>query len=110
SPSKLSHFIAYTLHHNKIHSSVTFVALVLLQRLTLKACLPTARGSWGHRFFVSAQPNFSQLVLRPQYDTLTCLILHLRAVFVVARGRGHPKFHSRWGQILIVPPAHAPTI
>ncbi|KAG2069647.1 hypothetical protein BDR04DRAFT_1232124 [Suillus decipiens] len=49
---KLPHFIAYALHRTKLHSSVTFAALVLLQRL--KARFPTARGSSGHRLFVSA--------------------------------------------------------
>ena len=49
---KLPHFIAYALHRTKLHSSVTFAALVLLQRL--KARFPTARGSSGHRLFISA--------------------------------------------------------
>ncbi|KAG2135966.1 hypothetical protein DEU56DRAFT_695911, partial [Suillus clintonianus] len=49
---KLPHFIAYNLHCTKLHSSVTFAALVLLQQL--KAHFPTARGSSGHHQFVSA--------------------------------------------------------
>ncbi|KAG1797466.1 uncharacterized protein HD556DRAFT_1441027 [Suillus plorans] len=51
-PVKLLHFIAYASHRTKLHSSVTFAALVLLQRL--KACFPTARGSLGHHLFISA--------------------------------------------------------
>ena len=41
-----------TIHRTKLHSSVTFAPLVLLQRL--KARFPTARGSSGHRLFISA--------------------------------------------------------
>jgi hypothetical protein len=40
---KLPNFIAHTLPQAKLHSSLTFAALVLLQRL--KARLPTTRGS-----------------------------------------------------------------
>ena len=49
---KLPYFVAYGLHHMKLHSSVTFTALVLLQ--WLKARLPTAQGSLGHHLFISA--------------------------------------------------------
>ncbi|KZP20387.1 hypothetical protein FIBSPDRAFT_954551 [Athelia psychrophila] len=38
--TKLPHFIAYALHRTKLHTAVTFAALVLLQRL--KARFPTA--------------------------------------------------------------------
>ncbi|KAL4268494.1 Cyclin-like protein [Pleurotus pulmonarius] len=41
SQAKLPYFIAYALHRTKLHASVTFAALVLLQRL--KARFPTAR-------------------------------------------------------------------
>jgi hypothetical protein len=49
---KLPHFITYTIYHTKLHSSVTFTALVFLQ--CLKAHFPTARGSSGHCLFVFA--------------------------------------------------------
>jgi len=49
---KLPYFIGYALHRTKFHISVTFAAFVLLQRL--KARFPTARGSSGHRLFISA--------------------------------------------------------
>ena len=49
---KLLYFIAYALHRTKLHPSVVFVSLVLLQRL--KARFPTAQGSPGHRLFVLA--------------------------------------------------------
>ncbi|KAI0315301.1 hypothetical protein OF83DRAFT_1028823, partial [Amylostereum chailletii] len=50
SPS-LDIFIAYALHRTKLHSSVTFAALYLLQ--CLKARFPAANGSSGHRLFIS---------------------------------------------------------
>ncbi|KAJ8585075.1 hypothetical protein M405DRAFT_912447, partial [Rhizopogon salebrosus TDB-379] len=49
---KLRHFIAYFLHRMKLHSAVTFAALVLLQRL--KTRFYTAWGSLGHCLFISA--------------------------------------------------------
>ncbi|KAG2135967.1 hypothetical protein DEU56DRAFT_699031, partial [Suillus clintonianus] len=49
---KLPHFIAYALHRTKLHSSVTFAALVLLQRPKVR--LSTAWGSSGHCLFMSA--------------------------------------------------------
>ena len=47
------HFIAYVLYRTQLHSSVSFAALYLLQRL--KACFPAAKGSSGHRLFISAR-------------------------------------------------------
>ncbi|KAI0051640.1 hypothetical protein FA95DRAFT_1460400, partial [Auriscalpium vulgare] len=49
---RLEHFIAYALHRTRLHTSVTFAALYLLQRL--KARFPAAQGSSGHRLFLSA--------------------------------------------------------
>lgn len=49
---KLPHFIAYTLHRTKLHPSVSYAALILLQHL--KARFPTARSSSGHCLFISA--------------------------------------------------------
>ncbi|KAJ7886851.1 hypothetical protein B0H14DRAFT_2338042, partial [Mycena olivaceomarginata] len=49
SQAKLPYFIVYTLRRTKLHQSVTYAALVLLQRL--KVCFPTTRGSSGHRLF-----------------------------------------------------------
>jgi hypothetical protein len=40
--AKLPYFIAYALHRTKLHQSVMFAALILLQRL--KARFPSARG------------------------------------------------------------------
>ncbi|PPR07088.1 hypothetical protein CVT26_005305 [Gymnopilus dilepis] len=56
--AKLPYFIAYALHRTKLHPSVTFAALVLLQRL--KARFPSARGSSGHRSWcIVAQGMFT---------------------------------------------------
>ncbi|KAG2120261.1 hypothetical protein DEU56DRAFT_928467 [Suillus clintonianus] len=63
---KLPHFIAYALHRTKLHSSVTFAALVLLQRL--KARFPTARGSSGHRLFISAFMLASKVICDDTYS------------------------------------------
>ena len=63
---KLPHFIAYALHRTKLHASVTFAALVLLQRL--KARFPTARGSSGHRLFVSAFMLASKVICDDTYS------------------------------------------
>ena len=63
---KLPHFIAYALHRTKLHTSVTFAALVLLQRL--KARFPTARGSSGHRLFVSAFMLASKVICDDTYS------------------------------------------
>jgi hypothetical protein len=49
---KLPYFITYAWHHTKLHSSVTFTSLVLLQ--WLKARFPTAHGLSDHQLFISA--------------------------------------------------------
>jgi len=66
SNTKLPYFIAYALHRTKLHSSVTFAALVLLQRL--KARFPTARGSSGHRLFISAFMIASKVICDDTYS------------------------------------------
>jgi hypothetical protein len=66
SQAKLPYFIAYALHRTKLHPSVTFAALVLLQRL--KARFPTARGSSGHRLFISAFMIASKVICDDTYS------------------------------------------
>ncbi|KAH7883209.1 hypothetical protein F5I97DRAFT_1939054 [Phlebopus sp. FC_14] len=66
STTKLPYFIAYALHRTKLHPSVTFAALVLLQRL--KARFPTARGSSGHRLFISAFMLASKVICDDTYS------------------------------------------
>jgi hypothetical protein len=62
----LSIFIAYALHRTRLHSSVTFAALFLLQRL--KGRFPAARGSSGHRLFISAFMIASKVVCDDTYS------------------------------------------
>ncbi|THV05138.1 hypothetical protein K435DRAFT_826620 [Dendrothele bispora CBS 962.96] len=66
SQAKLPIFIAYALHRTKLHASVTFASLVLLQRL--KARFPTARGSSGHRLFISAFMIASKVICDDTYS------------------------------------------
>ncbi|KAK7691759.1 hypothetical protein QCA50_005160 [Cerrena zonata] len=62
----LALFIAYALHRTRLHSSVTFSALFLLQRL--KARFPAARGSSGHRLFISAFMLASKVMCDDTYS------------------------------------------
>ncbi|KAF9268632.1 cyclin-like protein [Marasmius fiardii PR-910] len=71
--SRLPQFIAYALHRTKLHSSVTFAALVLLQRL--KARFPTARGSSGHRLFISAFMIASKVICDDTYSNKSWTIV-----------------------------------
>ncbi|TEB34017.1 hypothetical protein FA13DRAFT_1812031 [Coprinellus micaceus] len=50
----------------KLHPSVTFAALILLQRL--KVHFPTARGSSGHRLFISAFMIASKVICDDTYS------------------------------------------
>ncbi|KAF9517605.1 hypothetical protein BS47DRAFT_1313920, partial [Hydnum rufescens UP504] len=63
---KLAHFVAYALHRTRLSSSVTFAALFLLQRL--KSRFPAARGSSGHRLFISAFMIASKVVCDDTYS------------------------------------------
>ncbi|KAJ7594945.1 hypothetical protein C8J56DRAFT_928055 [Mycena floridula] len=71
--SRLPYFIAYALHRTKLHASVTFAALVLLQRL--KARFPTARGSSGHRLFISAFMIASKVICDDTYSNKSWAIV-----------------------------------
>jgi hypothetical protein len=62
----LDHFIAYALHRTRLHPSVTFAALYLLQRL--KARFPAAKGSSGHRLFISAFMLASKIICDDTYS------------------------------------------
>ncbi|GJE91416.1 hypothetical protein PsYK624_075660 [Phanerochaete sordida] len=63
---RLDLFIAYALHRTRLHESVTFAALYLLQRL--KARFPAARGSSGHRLFISAFMLSSKVICDDTYS------------------------------------------
>ncbi|KAJ3519983.1 hypothetical protein NMY22_g12950 [Coprinellus aureogranulatus] len=70
---KLPHFIAYAIHRADFHSSVTFGALLLLQRL--KAHFPAARGSSGHRLFLSAFMLASKFMSDDSYSNKSwCMV------------------------------------
>ncbi|ORY33962.1 hypothetical protein BCR39DRAFT_577668 [Naematelia encephala] len=62
----LAHFIAYALHRTRLPSIVTFAALLLLQRL--KTRFPAARGSSGHRLFISAFMIASKVICDDTYS------------------------------------------
>ncbi|KAG6902382.1 hypothetical protein C0995_000944 [Termitomyces sp. Mi166 len=62
----LAVFIAYGLHRTKLPSCVTFASLILLQRL--KARFPTARGSSGHRLWISAFMIASKVICDDTYS------------------------------------------
>ena len=62
----LAHFVAYALHRTRLPSIVTFAALLLLQRL--KAKFPAARGSSGHRLFISAFMISSKVICDDTYS------------------------------------------
>ncbi|KAI0079277.1 hypothetical protein K474DRAFT_1673492 [Panus rudis PR-1116 ss-1] len=62
----LALFIAYALHRTRLHQSVTFAALYLLQRL--KSRFPACRGSSGHRLFISAFMLASKVMCDDTYS------------------------------------------
>ncbi|KAJ7868948.1 hypothetical protein B0H14DRAFT_3107216 [Mycena olivaceomarginata] len=59
SQAKLPYFIAYALHRTKLHQAVTY---------RLKARFPTARGSSGHRIFISAFMVASKVMCDDTYS------------------------------------------
>jgi hypothetical protein len=71
--ARLPYFIAYALHRTKLHSSVMFAALVLLHRL--KARFPSARGSSGHRLFISAYMISSKVMCDDTYSNKSWCIV-----------------------------------
>lgn len=70
---KLAHFIAYALHRTRLPSVVTFAALLLLQRL--KTRYPYARGSSGHRLFISAFMLASKVICDDTYSNQSWCIV-----------------------------------
>jgi hypothetical protein len=69
----LDHFIAYALHRTRLHQSVTFAALYLLQRL--KARFLAAKGSSGHRLFISAFMLASKIICDDTYSNKSWCIV-----------------------------------
>ena len=72
-PPSLAHFIAYALHRTRLHSHVTFAALYLLQRLKMR--FPAARGSSGHRLFISAFMIASKVICDDTYSNKSWCIV-----------------------------------
>ncbi|KAG6864498.1 hypothetical protein C0991_009093 [Blastosporella zonata] len=64
--ASLAVFIAYGLHRTKLPLCVTFASLILLQRL--KARFPTAKGSSGHRLWISAFMIASKVICDDTYS------------------------------------------
>ncbi|BEI81266.1 hypothetical protein CcaverHIS002_0204260 [Cutaneotrichosporon cavernicola] len=69
----LAHFVAYALHRTRLPSVVTFAALLLLQRL--KTRFPAARGSSGHRLFISAFMIASKVICDDTYSNQSWCIV-----------------------------------
>jgi hypothetical protein len=72
-PARLDHFIAYALHRTRLPESVNFAALFLLQRL--KARFPAAKGSSGHRLFISAFMLASKIICDDTYSNKSWCIV-----------------------------------
>ena len=72
-PPSLAHFIAYALHRTRLTSSVTFAALYLLQQL--KTRFVAARGSSGHRLFISAFMIPSKVICDNTYSNKSWCIV-----------------------------------
>jgi hypothetical protein len=73
SPPTLAMFIAYALHRTRLHPSVTFAALYLLQRL--KTRFVAARGSSSHRLFISAFMIASKVICDDTYSNKSWCIV-----------------------------------
>lgn len=72
-PPRLDHFIAYALHRTRLPESVTYASLFLLQRL--KKRFPAAKGSSGHRLFISAFIVSSKVICDDTYSNKSWTIV-----------------------------------
>ncbi|KAF8268980.1 hypothetical protein EI94DRAFT_1907451, partial [Lactarius quietus] len=75
---QLAHLIAYALHpyalhRTRLHPSITFAALYLLQRL--KAHFPAAGGSSGHWLFISVFMLASKIICDDTYSNKSWCIV-----------------------------------
>lgn len=59
-------FISYALHRTRLHESVTYAVLYLLQRP--KTRFPAARGSSWHRLFISVFMLASKVICDDTYS------------------------------------------
>lgn len=69
----LANFIAYAIHRTRLPEVVVFTALFLLSRL--KDRFPAARGSSGHRLFISAFMIASKVVCDDTYSNKSWCIV-----------------------------------
>ncbi|OJT02146.1 hypothetical protein TRAPUB_7389 [Trametes pubescens] len=65
----LGNFIDYTLHRTRLHTSVTFAVLYLLQRLNAR--FPAACGSSGHHLFISTFMVASKVICDDTYSNMS---------------------------------------
>lgn len=73
SAPRLAHFVAYALYRTRLPMIVTYYALLLLKRL--KTRYPVARGSSGHRLFISAFMLASKMVCDDSYNNKSWTIV-----------------------------------
>lgn len=69
----LANFIAYAVYRTRVDSPVIFATLYLLHRL--KARFPAARGSSGHRLFISAVMIASKVICDDTYSNKSWVIV-----------------------------------
>jgi len=69
----LANFIAYAIHRTRLPETVVFTALFLLSRL--KERFPAARGSSGHRLFISAFMIASKVICDDTYSNKSWCIV-----------------------------------
>ncbi|KAL7413460.1 hypothetical protein BDY24DRAFT_388619 [Mrakia frigida] len=69
----LANFIAYALHRTRLPALVTTSALLLLSRLKMR--FPAARGSSGHRLFISAFMMASKVLCDDTYSNKSWCIV-----------------------------------
>lgn len=69
----LAHFIAYAIHRTRLPEVVVFTSLFLLARL--KERFPAARGSSGHRLFISAFMIASKVICDDTYSNKSWCIV-----------------------------------
>ena len=70
---RLSHFVAYALYRTRLPMAVVYFALLLLKRL--KTQYPVARGSSGHRLFISAFMLASKMLCDDAYNNKSWVIV-----------------------------------
>ncbi|PKI85929.1 hypothetical protein MVES_000168 [Malassezia vespertilionis] len=70
---RLAHFVAYALYRTRLPMTVVYTALLLLLRL--KTRYPVARGSSGHRLFISAFMLATKMLCDDSYNNKSWAIV-----------------------------------